>query len=256
MNDEEFALSSEIAQALINKAALEKGFHRRITAKIFQNEVKAIKKRFNTISLSVIGVLVILASILIILQIQLILFTSEIAIPIILLGLTVIVGGVFALDYFYVHSKGDTLLEKHLGAVTIWEQKLKELQRQNTRVYNHIKKAFDSILPVDSKFILNAFILRYYVTSLKEEEQPIPLERLYKLLLLLSSKKNIDLKKRLKNKEEEAVLREQLTPYCQKARLILEQLLKQTPLPQFFRFNILSAQQALESFLSGPPKRK
>jgi len=245
-----------LTQALINRSALEKAFHRRINAKIIQTEVKVLKKKFNTATLATVGSLIVAACILIILQIQLVLFANDIVMPVILLCLVVVVGGVFALDYYFVRSRGEVSLVGHLGDDKVWEQKLKELQRENTREYNHIKKAFESILSVDSKFILNAFILRHYITSLKGEELELQAERLYQLLLLISSKKNLDLQKHLEEHEEEPKLRELLTPFLERFKQRLASLAKQEPLPYYFKNNITLSIEALDSFTNPLTREK
>ncbi|NHK32293.1 MAG: hypothetical protein FK730_13140 [Asgard group archaeon] len=245
VTDEQLIISSEISATLINKAALEQSYPRRLNEQIKRAEAKKLKKKLDTITLAIVIGLTIIVGIIFILEIQLDIFvdeTDKIYIPIILLSILVIVSVLLAIEFYLVKNKGEERLNQKLGLLSNIDKKIMELQKRNTLVYNYVKNAFTSVSKVDSKYLLNGLVIRYYV-YLTDKEHEYSVDTLYRYLFLVSTKKNLIFNKLVKNKEEIEEIKSNIFIHLPNLELILTKFKEMDFLPNFF---ILSAMKSLE----------
>jgi hypothetical protein len=245
VTDEQLTISSEISAMLINKAAIEQVYPRRLNEQIKRAEAKKLKKKLDTITLAIVIGLTIIVSIIFILEIKLDIFineTDKIYIPIILLSLLVIVSSLLAIEFYLVKKRGEERLNQKLGSFKDINKKILELQKRDTLVYNFVKNAFTSVSKVDSKYILNGLVIRYYV-YLTEKEHEYSIDTLYRYLFLVTTKKNILFEKLVKKEEEIEEVKSNVINHLPNIELLFSKFKDMDILPNFF---ILSAMKSIE----------
>ncbi|HUT81491.1 MAG TPA: hypothetical protein VMZ29_09850 [Candidatus Bathyarchaeia archaeon] len=205
VSDEQLTLSAKIAGSLLKQNSIEKKFSRRTNERIQRLEAKKTKRKFDTISLSIITSFVLAACVLIVLQITIEIFpddTDLIYIPVILLCILVIIAAIFTVEYFLVKKEGEQNLELKLGTLQSIKAEIAQLQREQTKIYNFVKDSFKSVEKVESRFMLDGFILRFYVNMIITEITDITPEKLYHYLFSISIKKKLDVTKLLSSEQD------------------------------------------------------
>lgn len=247
---DDLATSAEISAALINKATIEQIFSRRMNEQIRRAEASTIKKKLDTITLTIVIVLTLIVSILFILEIRFDIFindTDKIYIPIILLCLLVIISVLLLAEFYFVKKKGVENINQKLGSLQIIEKKILELQKNNTKVYNFVKNAFSVVSTVDSKFLLNGFIIHFYV-FLTEKEHEYSIEKLYRYLFLATTKKNILFKKIVKNIDEIEEVKSNIFIHLPNIEFLLSKFQEIEKLPNYFINSSLKSLEILNQF--------
>ncbi|MHA1212745.1 MAG: hypothetical protein ACTSSH_09815, partial [Candidatus Heimdallarchaeota archaeon] len=255
VTDEQLTKSTEIASVLIMQCTQKNGFSRRINERIRRLEAKSTKKKFDTLSLTVISVLIVLVSILIVIEMKLDIFPDDsdlIYIPAILLGVLVIVGAIFTAEYFVVKKEGERRLQLRVKSLPNLEKQIRLLQREQTLIYNYVKEAFGSVETVDSKYLLDGFILRFYVNIITKEITDLEPEKLYRYLFLISTKKRFSLEKVAETIEAQIELRKIIKNYLTNYVTLLTFIINNETLPIFFKDSATRSKENIDLFSNYP----
>lgn len=237
VTDEQLTFSATMVGAFLKQGTFERSFSRRINERIERLEARKTKSKYDKISLSVIISFILATCILIVLEITLDIFPGEsdfIAIPVILLGVLIIIGVIFTVEYFKVKKMGEHNLIAKLGSLNLIKKEVANLQIENTKIYNIAKEAYKSVEKIDSRFILDSLILRSYLNLIQKELTDIQPEKLYHYLFYISIKKKIDVSKLLSTEEDSEktikIIRSHLVNYNK----ILTEFINIESLPNYF----------------------
>ncbi|NHJ46898.1 MAG: hypothetical protein FK733_03840 [Asgard group archaeon] len=244
VSEKQLIISTDISVELINKAVHEQTFPRRLFEQIGRAEAQKLKRKLDRITLVLIIAIILIASLIVILENTLDFIPDDqdkIYIPVILIGFLVIASVLLAIEYFLVKKKGSESLDLKLDKLNEIERNLLQLQKEDVPVYNFVKSAFNAIIKVDSKYFLNGLLLRYYV-YMTEKEHEYSIDKLYKYLFLISTKKNILFKKILPEEEIEEV-KSEIFKHLPNYELMLLKIKENTKLLNYFVF---AAQKSLE----------
>ncbi|MBN1329412.1 MAG: hypothetical protein JXA54_08055 [Candidatus Heimdallarchaeota archaeon] len=237
ISDEQLTTSAKIAGSFLKQSTIEKSFSRRINERIQRLEAKKIKRKYDTISLSVIVSFVLVACVLIVLEITIDVFpdgTDLIYIPVILLIILFIIGSIFTAEYFIVKKEGSQNLESKLGTLQSIKSEMAQLQIEQTKIYNFVKDAFKSVEKIDSRFMLDGFVLRFYVKMVISEITEIEPDKLYHYLFLISIKKKLDVTKLLSAEQDQKKITEIIYKHLINYNKILTALINIESLPNYF----------------------
>ncbi|NHJ84913.1 MAG: hypothetical protein FK734_05595 [Asgard group archaeon] len=247
--------SAQIAEHFLTLAAKDNKYSKRITEQIIRSEAGELKKKFDRITLSVIISLIVIGCVLIILQIQLTIFSNEIIIPILMIIILVIISVIFAVEYFYIKKQGSIRLQKRLETENKLQLELKEFQRSYTPTYNFVKFAFDSVVNMDSRYLLNGFILKYLFKLSRIEKENLSEEVLYRCLFMITSKKNFDVIVLLEEYKAKEDYLSAIRNYLDELLIILDEFLKAETLPIYFRELISKIKEKINSYKSPDTKK-
>ena len=250
VTEEELIISSEITAALIKKTTLEQSFTRRINEQIRRSEAKKLKKKFDTITLAIIIGLTLIVSILFVLEIQFDIFineTDKIYIPIILLCLLIVFSVLLLMEFYFVKKRGIENINRKLGLLPEINNTIMELQKRNTLIYNFVRSAFNSVSKVDSKYLMNGLVIRYYV-YLTEKEHDYSVDKLYRFLFLVTTKKNILFKKIIKDEEEISEIKSNIFIHLPNIEFLLKKFQEMIFLPNYFIDSAINSIELLNQF--------
>ena len=246
MNENELLVSADIAAEIINQSSLKMLFSKQINEKIIRLEAYKIKRKLDVFTLSIIISLIAFTSIILILEITKEIFNNEIIIPVLMIILLVIISGIFILEYFIVKKTGIINLNKKLEPINKVNRKLVDFQLTHALIYTFSRNAFESIKKVASKFLLNAYLLKFIMNYIKAEKIIVK-EEVFKYLFLISTRKNFDLEKIIKPEEKKDFPMEDFKKQLFNFEFILMKFIKMEKIPLFFKD---SAQKTID-FIKG-----
>ena len=240
--------SAEIAVALINEAVAEEQFARRIRDRIIRFEAHQTKRKYDIISLSVISTAVVLTSIFLGIAERFSIFPEEsIAMPLILLGLLIVIGVFFVIEYFIVKKKGTENLHTKISK-SEWRETKKHIQLVDTPTYNLVKESFETVKSIETNYLLAGFILKYALRMEDLLSVVLQPEILFRYLVLISSKRKIRIKKLIETDENASHYLSYISGYFRKYLLILDTMLETNKLPNYFVSSIQRIKKGIEEF--------
>ncbi|MBK5114065.1 MAG: hypothetical protein KGD59_05190 [Candidatus Heimdallarchaeota archaeon] len=246
--DEQLKRSAVIAIALINQAVVDEQFARRIRDRITRFEAFNTKRKYDIISLSVISSLIVLTSIFLGIAAKFSPFLLDsYVVPVIILGLVILVGTFFVIEYYLVKKKGTENLQIKIKK-SEWKTTIRSQQKIDTPTYNQVRDSFESIKTIESKYMLSGFILKYALRM--ETLLPIVLqpEIIFRYLMLISANKKPQLKKLIETEEDITQYLAYISGYLRKYLLILDTMVESNKLPIYFINNIQKIKQGIEEY--------